>query len=96
MSLSYSQNVQIIKPVSDKVFTLVGVYHSRTPLAPYSIIYVYIVRVSIEKDKLTMMLFVSVINFYIFARTRGRAFGPMNFIAIRRDKADNQAKACEN
>ena len=95
MSLSYSQNVQIIKPGSDKVFTLVGIYHSRTPLATYSIIYVHIVRVPVEKNKLTVMLFVSVINFYIFPRTRGRAFGPMNLIAIGRDKADTQAKTSE-
>jgi hypothetical protein len=95
MSLSYSQNVQIIKPRSDKVFTLVGIYHSSTSLATYSIIYVHIVRVPVEKDKLTVMLFVSVINFYIFARTRGRTFGPMNLIAIGRDKADTQAKTCE-
>jgi hypothetical protein len=63
MSPSYAQNLTI--PVSEKVFTLIGIYHSRTLLAAYSIIYVHIVRVPVEKDKLTVMLFVYVINFYI-------------------------------
>jgi hypothetical protein len=35
MSPSYAQNFTIIKPVSDKVFTLVGIYHSRMPLVAY-------------------------------------------------------------
>jgi len=95
MSPPYAQNFTIIKPVSDKVFTLVSIYHSRTPLAAYTIICVHIVRVPVEKDKLAVMLFVSVINFYIIPRTRGRAFGHVNLIAVGRDKTDSQAKTCE-
>ena len=90
MSPSYAQNLTI--PVSEKVFTLIGIYHSRTPLAAYSIIYVHIVRVLVEKDKLTVMLFVYVIN---LQRTTRRAFGHVNLIAIGRDKADSQATKCK-
>jgi hypothetical protein len=53
------------------------------------------VRVSVKKDKLSVMLFVSVINFYIIPRSTSRAFAPLNLIAIGRDKADSQAKTCE-
>jgi hypothetical protein len=35
MNPSYAQNLAIIKPVSDKVFTLVSIYLSRTPLVAY-------------------------------------------------------------
>jgi len=42
-----------------------------------------------------MMLFVSVINFYIIPRTASRTVAPVNLIAIGRDKADTQAKTCK-
>jgi len=35
MSPCYAQNLTVIKPMSDKVFTLVGIYHSRTLLVAY-------------------------------------------------------------
>jgi hypothetical protein len=53
------------------------------------------VRVSVKKDKLPVMLLVSVINFYITPRSTSRAFAQVNLIAIGRDKADSQAKTCK-
>jgi hypothetical protein len=54
------------------------------------------VRVSVEKDRLSVVLFVSVINFYITPRSTSRAFADVNLIAIGRDKAGSQAKTCKH